>query len=79
MSDGKRYWVQVAKNLAQEVSKEDFIKVERSCGFHSKFGPNEVATHSFSIGVLKGWTVTVDEKLAHADTQRVLREASDGW
>jgi hypothetical protein len=32
----------------QEVTKEQFIDAEQSAGFHSKFGPNEIATGGFS-------------------------------
>ena len=73
-SDGKRYWVQVGENPEQEVSREDFIKLERSAGFRSKFGPNEVATAGFSTGVLKGRVETVDVALAMKDIRRILRE-----
>lgn len=38
-----RYYVN-----GKEVSKEDYISAERRNGFHSKFGPNEIATSSFS-------------------------------
>lgn len=72
--DGHRYWIQVGENPEQEVSKEDFIKLERQAGFYSKFGPNEVATGSFSNGALSGRTEIVDKELAWQDTLRILRE-----
>jgi hypothetical protein len=43
MSD--RYYVREWR----EVTKEEFISVERRAGFYSKF-PGEVATSSFSSG-----------------------------
>jgi len=32
----------------KEVTKEEYVKVERLAGFRSKFGPNEIATAAFS-------------------------------
>lgn len=42
-----RYFVRLAE---KEVAKEDYIKVERNAGFHSKSGPDEIATASFQGG-----------------------------
>jgi len=32
----------------KEVTKEEYIRAERSAGFRSKFGDNEIATAGFS-------------------------------
>ena len=37
-----------------EVSKERFIRAERQAGFHSKFGPDNVATGGFSGNGIRG-------------------------
>lgn len=43
--------------VAVEVKREEYIRVEKMCGFHSKFGETEVATASFSNSLLgiEGW------------------------
>lgn len=38
----------------REVSKEEYIRVERGAGFISKFGPNEIATAGFSTMSVSG-------------------------
>lgn len=70
--DGKRYWIRVGENPEQEVTREDFIKLERSAGFFSRFGPDEVATAGFANGALTGRVEIVDEALALKDTLRIL-------
>jgi len=50
-----RYYVKLLDN-EQEVTREEFMKVERQAGFYPKI-PGTTATHSFSSGVLSGRTV----------------------
>lgn len=45
----------------REVMKRDFIEAEKSNGFKSKFGPNEVATAGFSGRYGCGTTVVPDQ------------------
>jgi hypothetical protein len=37
-----------------EVTKEEYIQVERASGFYSKFGDTEIATASFTSGNVMG-------------------------
>jgi len=48
------YEVRVAGTKWQKVSEKKFIATEKSCGFHSKFGPDSVATGGFSSGNIGG-------------------------
>lgn len=41
--DKNRYYVN-----GEEVTKQEYVRAERSNGFHSKFGPTEPATASWS-------------------------------
>ena len=43
-----RYFVQIDGEEPKEVTKERWVSIERSCGFHNKYGPDsEPATASF--------------------------------
>ena len=50
------YWLLFSGMEWQSVTKAAFIAAERAYGFHSKFGPNEVATSSFCGDGIEGRT-----------------------
>lgn len=43
-----RYFLTIGDEPEKEVTKKEYIRAEQSAGFRSKFGPDEVATASFS-------------------------------
>lgn len=54
----QRYWVRFADLEWSEVSKEEYVRIERVAGFVNKLGyPREPATASFNNGVLSGTTI----------------------
>lgn len=58
MQEEQRYWLKNSwEEEYTEVTKEQYIKAERSCGFRSKFGEDQIATAAFSSGSVKGTTI----------------------
>jgi hypothetical protein len=49
-----RYFIKTASQVEKEVDKATYIEFEREAGFHSKFGPDEIATESFYGGGISG-------------------------
>jgi len=47
-----KYYLSVV--VEKEVTKEEYIRAENSAGFHSKLGPDEIATASFGNGKISG-------------------------
>lgn len=48
------YYLKLFDYPETEVTREEFVRAEHSCGFYSKLGSGHVATSGFSNGVLKG-------------------------
>ena len=58
MMGQERYWIKFADLEWSEVSKEEYVRIERAAGFHNTMGePDEPATASFSNGYLHGTTI----------------------
>lgn len=57
-----KYFIEHTLFGEKEVSKEEFIKAERSAGFRSKFGPDNLATGGFSSGDISGTIKYVKEE-----------------
>lgn len=51
-----KYYLKFLGGPELEVTKKEYIQAEKSAGFRSTCGPDEVATASFSDGVVRGWT-----------------------
>lgn len=49
-----KYYLQLGDRPENEVTKEEYIAMERVAGFRSKFGPDHVATSAFSAGGVNG-------------------------
>lgn len=56
----ERFFLWITGGAEREVTREEFIRAERSAGFRSKFGPDHPATAGFSNGVLHGRTENED-------------------
>lgn len=50
----ERYWLRINRLEWQEVTREQFIKAERSVGFYSKDGYGKLATAGFSSSTIGG-------------------------
>jgi hypothetical protein len=49
-----KYYLTFLNGTEKEVTKEEYIRSEQSAGFRSKFGPDEIATSSFSNRTISG-------------------------
>jgi len=54
MKNSVKYFIKTDFSDEVEVTKEQFIRAEKSVGFHSKFGGDSVATGGFAAGVISG-------------------------
>lgn len=54
-----QYFLSTNVHPEREVTEKEFIRAEQAAGFHSKFGPDHVATASFSGGGMAGRVVYV--------------------
>jgi hypothetical protein len=68
-----RYYVDTGLG-EREVEKSGYVLIERSAGFRSKFGPDEVATSSFSRGSGES---RVSGRIVHANGRPLSRGPSD--
>ena len=83
-----RYYVSQGGRPEQQVGKAEYVSAENRAGFRSKFGPDEVATSSFSSGTgessIAGRIVYANGKplskgpVDQADTEQGPMQRSDG-
>lgn len=55
-----QYFLSSDVHPEKEVTEQEFIRAERAAGFRSKFGPDHVATGSFTGAGMHGRVVYVD-------------------
>lgn len=49
-----KYFIKINKEPWKKVTKKEYIRYERLCGFYSKYDSTKIATASFGSSTLHG-------------------------